>query len=188
MLLTSSAHFAQYVRMLRAHGASTTVTNRHLSKKVMHEQYPIIGYNYRMSDIHAALGVAQFHKLDFIMKRRKEIAMRYNKAFEGNHRIVIPFVPKGFTHTYQSYQIRLPGLAKYRTHIMQKLLDAGIATRGGVMASHLEKPYRKMYPRLRLPETEKASRETLILPLFTVLSTSDQNYVIDNLLKVLKTI
>ncbi len=188
MILTKNPKWAKYAQMMRAHGASESVSSRHLSTKVMHESYPVIGYNWRMSDIHAALGISQFHKLDVIMKRRQEIASRYNGAFRGNPRIVVPFVPRGFTHTYQSYQIRLPGLGRFRTKIMQKLLNRGIATREGVMASHLEKPYKKMYPRLHLPETEKAAKETLILPVYPDLSISNQEYVIETFIKILKII
>lgn len=188
MLVTKNATWAKQAQMLRAHGASISVTNRHLSKKVIHESYPIIGYNYRMSDIHAALGIAQFKKINAILQGRARVARQYNKALKDHPRIVTPFVPHGFTHSWQSYQIRLPGVKSKRTMLMQKLLDKGIATRTGVMASHLEKPYLSMYPRLRLPETEKAAAETLILPLYPQMTKDEQEYVINNLLKILTVI
>lgn len=183
MLVTQRARDAKIARILRAHGASINVAKRHMSKKVMHESYPVIGYNYRMSDIHAALGLAQLTKLKTILAGRKRVAERYNNNFKNHPDIITPFVPPGVTHAWQSYQIRLRGRAKQRKSIMQKLLDAGIATRTGVMASHLEKPYRALYPHLTLVETEKAASETIILPLYPTLTEKEQDFVIQMLCK-----
>ena len=66
---------------------------------------------------------------------------------------------------------------------MQKLLDVGIATRRGVMASHLEAPYRKLVGRGSLPETEAAARETMLLPLYPQMTKDDQDYVIQKVLR-----
>ena len=183
MLVTKNKKIAENVRQLRAHGATIDVKKRDASRKVLLEEYPLIGYNFRMSDIHAALGISQFSRLKAMLKTRLRLANRYNAAFQGHPQILIPFVPKGYYHTYQSYMIRVHA---NRDRIMQKLLDAGIATRRGVMASHLEKPYRRMYPKLRLPETEKAARETLILPLFPQMTDKEQDYVIGKLLTMIK--
>lgn len=182
MLVTKNKHIAEKIRMLRAHGADIDVKKRHSSRKVIQETYPIIGYNYRMSDIHAALGLSQFSRMKSLLTTRRKLAHAYNAAFKNDPRIGIPFVPLGFTHSYQSYMIRVK---TNRDTIMQKLLNAGIATRRGVMAIHLELPYRTMYPKLSLPETEKAAAETIILPLFVGLSTVEQNKVIGALKKAL---
>ncbi len=185
ILVTKAASFAKQAQMIRSHGASVNPASRHVSKKVILEPYPIIGYNYRMSDIHAALGIAQFGKFDTILKKRTALVKRYNRAFSKNLRIVTPFVPPGFTHAWQSYQVRLPGLSRVRTKIMQKLLDIGIATRAGVMAVHMQQAYRKMYPKLKLPHTEKATLETITLPLFPQMTEGEQSYVIEQFEKIL---
>lgn len=185
LLVTKTKRWADTARILRAHGASISVKERHTSKKIMNESYPLIGYNFRMSDIHAALGISQFRKLEKSLAARSEIAKRYSEAFKDHSEITIPLVPAGMTHSFQSYIIRIKGNKSRRDRLMQKLLDDGIATRRGVMASHLEKPYRKMYPKLRLAETERAAAQTICLPLFPQLSENDQEYVIDRLKKSL---
>ena len=185
LLATNSARIARTVQTLRAHGASISVKDRHESKKVLFESYPLVGYNFRMSDIHAALGISQFSRIEKLMTKRLHLAIRYNKALARHPRINIPFVPTGYTHTYQSYMIRIKDGSKIRNHIMQTMLDAGIASRAGVMASHLEKPYKTMYPGLKLPETEKAASEAIILPLYPQMTKQEQDYVIDQLKKSL---
>jgi perosamine synthetase len=185
LLATGSARIAHSVQMLRAHGASISVKMRHESKKILFEEYPQVGYNFRMSDIHAALGVSQFSRIEALMATRLRLGLRYNEAFRGDSRIIIPFVPQGYTHTYQSYMIRVKNGANTRNRIMQKMLDADIATRAGVMASHMEMPYRRMYPGLKLKVTEKAAAETIILPLYPQMTKQEQNYVIDQLKKSL---
>lgn len=186
MLVTKSARLANRAQMIRSHGALINPAARHVSKKVILEPYPVIGYNYRMSDIHAALGIAQFSKFGTILKKRTTLVKAYTRAFAKNPRMILPFVPEGLTHAWQSYQVRLPGLSRYRIKIMQKLLDAGIATRAGVMAIHMQKAYRKMYPKLKLPHTEKATRETITLPLYPQMTKTEQEYVIDHLLTALR--
>ena len=178
LLATDNPEIAAKVRMLRAHGADISVKDRHASKIVLLESYPLIGYNFRMSDIHAALGLSQFTRMDTLLAKRLTLAKRYDKAFAHHPRIIIPFVPNGYYHTYQSYMVRLKDGADIRDTIMQHLLDNGIATRAGVMASHLEKPYRTMYPALHLPVTEAIAKETIILPLYHQLTIKDQEYII----------
>jgi len=185
LLATNSKTIAEKIRMLRAHGASVSVSKRHQSKTVILETYPLVGYNFRMSDIHAALGVSQFKRIAGMLNKRLKLANQYNEAFRTNKRIQIPFVPEGYSHTYQSYMIRLTDGASIRNRVMQKLLDAGIASRAGVLASHLEKPYRIMYPHLHLPVTERVARETIILPLFSQMTDSQQLTVIHQLTKIL---
>jgi perosamine synthetase len=185
LLVTGSKKIADTVTKLRAHGANVSVTARHSSKKVLFEEYPVIGYNFRMSDIHAALGVSQFSRFDIILKNRLQLAQRYNDAFALMPGVQTPYVPEGYRHSYPAYILRLVGGGKVRNTIMQKLLDLGIATRGGVMASHLEKPYRLMYPALHLPVTERATRETMALPIYPEMSGRDQDYVIRQVKKII---
>ncbi len=182
VFVTANRSLAHTVSLLRAHGASIDVKKRDASKKVLFESYPLIGYNLRMSDIHAALGLSQFTKLQTILASRQKTAKRYTEAFSGHSVIVPPFVPEGYFHTYQSYMIRLRAGAPLRDRLMQKLLDAGIATRRGIPSAHLETPYRKLYPRLSLPHTQRASAETLTIPMYHGLTKEEQEYVIENIL------
>lgn len=183
LLTTAKKSWFETAKMLRAHGASVSVIDRHASNTIVFEQYPIVGYNFRMSDVHAALGVSQFRKIDYIFNRRQEIAARYNRAFTGHPRIIPPFVPEGFHHTYQTYMIRIKDGAKIRDGVMQHLLDKGISTRRGIPGAHLEPPYRPR--KTRLPVTELASKETVMLPIFTELTDTEQDYIIEALLQEL---
>lgn len=188
MVLTNKKSWADSLRMLRHHGMSISDAVRHRLEKIVFEKYPLIGYNYRMSDIQAAVGVEQMKKLPAILAKRALLAERYTKAFLENQNIIPPFVPKGYIHTWQSYVIRLGKRNKLkRKQLMQKLRDIGIATRIGIMASHLEKPYRLIYPGLSLPETEAAAAETMTLPLYPQMTEVEQDYVIENILKMIKT-
>jgi len=182
LLVTANKNIAETVSQLRAHGASIDVKKRDSSAKVLFESYPRIGYNLRMSDIHAALGLSQFTKLVSILEARQDVADRYNRAFAGHPVIIPPYVPKGYFHTYQSYMIRLAGAAHIRDALMQKLLDVGIATRRGIPSAHLEEPYRKLYPKLSLPHTELASKETLTIPIYKGLTPKEQHVVIESIL------
>lgn len=186
LIVTKDKEWAEYAQKLRAHGANISVAQRSKSKTVMLEEFPIIGYNYRLSDIHAALGVSQFKKLKTILKKRIEVADRYTKAFVGHPVIIPPFVPDVCTHTFQTYQVRLKGFGgKKRNMVMQKMLDLGIATRQGIPSAHLQAPYKKLIPKTHLPHTELASEECLCLPTFTEFTKVDQERVIDSLIKII---
>lgn len=186
LLVTKNNSWAKTARMLRAHGSNMSVAARHQSHTVQFESFPVVGYNYRMSDIHAALGISQFRKFDYIMRRRQEIAASYTQAFADDDRIVTPFVPDGFHHTYQSYMVRIRGGNRVQKKIMQRMLDDGVATRRGVMTSHEEAPYRLLYPKLKLPHTELALRECIVLPIYTELTKAEQDRVVTALHKALK--
>jgi len=184
MITTNNKKFAERAKILRHHGMSVSDLTRHNSKKVVHGGYQEIGYNFRMSDLQAAVGVEQMKKLPRILSKRKNLVDKYNKSFTENELITTPHVPEDYVHNWQTYAIRLrENKFINRDQLMQKLLDVGISTRIGVMASHLEKPYRLMYPKLSLPETESASKQTIALPLYYQMTNKEQNYVISNILK-----
>jgi perosamine synthetase len=184
MLVTRNKDWAEHAAKLRAHGANVSVAARSASKTVILETFPMVGYNYRMSDIHAALGISQFAKMEKIMTRRQEIAKVYNEAFDDHQIIEPPAVPKGYHHTYQTYQVRLREFGKKRNDVLQKMLDAGIATRQGIPSAHLQPVYRALYPALSLPHTEKASDECVCLPIFTVMTDEQVATVAKTLISV----
>lgn len=184
MITTSDKKLADRAKLLRNQGMGVTDVARHKSNKIVHEGYPEVGFNFRMTDIQAAVGLAQMKKFPKIFGVREKLAKRYDNAFIKSRFIIPPFVPKSYISNRQTYVIRLKsecGIS--RDALMQKLLDAGIATRRGVMAAHLEPPYRKMYPKLSLPETEKATEETIAIPLFSQMTVKEQDYVIKTILK-----
>jgi perosamine synthetase len=183
IIATNSAQITDQARVLRAHGASVSDLVRHNSSKVVIEEYAELGYNYRMTDIQAAIGLEQLKKLDYILERRQELANRYNKLLGSVDGITTPFVPDYAIHTYQSYALRLdPEIVAPRELVMERMLAHGIATRRGVMAIHEEPLYKeKRQVQVSLPVTEQATRQTLLLPLYTTMSEAEQDYVVESI-------
>lgn len=186
MILTNNSSFAKKARILRSHGASVSDRQRHDSRKFIEEEYPVLGYNYRMSDVHAAIGLAQFKKISTILKNRQRLAKRYNNLLSKNPFIVLPLVPSDYGSTFQQYFISLSDNAPLsRNQLIQKLREKGIQTRIGIMAVHNEPLYKKLYPNISLPKTEKAARQIISLPIYTQMTEKEQDQVIrelDNLL------
>jgi dTDP-4-amino-4,6-dideoxygalactose transaminase len=186
MLLTDDGAMAEQARRLRAHGMSVSDLARHQSDRVVVEEYHELGYNYRMTDLQAAVGIEQLKRLDGMIERRREVAERYAKALANRDGVRLPFSSADMPHTYQSYMIELaPELGVTREELMQELLLAGVATRRGVMAIHLEPYYRRRYPQVRLPVTEVATRQTVLLPIYATMTSAEQEYVIEQLSSVL---
>src|SRR4029077_6015756 len=181
MITTDDDDAVSLLRRLRSHAASTSDLQRHKSGTTQFEEYHELGYNYRMTDIHAAIGIVQLTKLDAILHERRRLAGRYADLMEGCDWIEVPFEPDDRMHTYQSYCVRLRPPVE-REAIMAHLAAKGIATRRGVMAIHLEPYYRNLSPGLRLPVTEMCTSETLLLPLFPGLTGEDQELVVESLL------
>ncbi len=183
VIVTNNKSLDKKLKMLRQHGMSVSDVKRHKSNKVIKESYRFVGFNFRMTDLQAAVGVEQMKKLPEILKKRRLLAERYTNAFKNKKNIITPFVPKGFVHNYQSYMIRLNTKKVSVAALRQRLLNLGVNTRFGIMASHLEPAYTKMMGKISLPETEKATRQTLILPLYYHMTKEQQEFVIDEILK-----
>jgi dTDP-4-amino-4,6-dideoxygalactose transaminase len=154
---------------------------RHNAQDIVFEGYPERGFNCRMTDMQAALGLCQLEDLDDILEARRRLAERYNDALAAIPFLEAPHDPEYAVRTWQSYTVRvLPGSPVDRTEIMRLLLHDGVATRRGVMASHEEGAYAGGHHR-PLPHTEAAARDTFMLPLFPGLSDEQQDYVLDRL-------
>src|SRR5689334_20885804 len=132
MLTTPRPDLDRAFRLLRHHGMSVPDALRHSSERVIFEQYPVVGFNYRMTDIQAAIGREQLKRLPAIVSRRRELAMRYTVGLQSSNRVVVPREPPWARTNWQSYAIRLNDGINQHT-LMQQLLDAGVATRRGVM-------------------------------------------------------
>jgi perosamine synthetase len=184
LITTDDDAAATRLRALRSHGVSTSAFARHASGTTSIEEYREVGWNYRMTDIQAAVGTVQLGKLDWVLTERRRLAERYDRLLGQDPRITVPYAPPERPHTYQSYCVWPRGGAP-RAEIMAALAELGIASRRGVMASHLEPFYRAMYPSLALPVTEAASEETLLLPLYVGMTEAEQDEVIGALLAAL---
>lgn len=187
LLTANNKAHESLARILINHGMSLSDFERHKNKKIIFEKYSKAGYNYRLTDIQAAIGLEQLKKLPKILEKRKYLAERYNKLLSEIKYIKTPFIPIFADHNYQSYIIRLTedSPIKQKT-FMQKLLDAGIATRRGVMACHLEPYYQKIFNKIHLPKTELATRSTILLPIFHSMVKKEQNFVIEQIKHIFK--
>jgi perosamine synthetase len=181
MVTTDDEDLAQRMRALRTHGMSVPAEVRHRVDRVIIEEYVEVGYNYRLTDIQAAIGIEQMKRLDGLLERRIALARRYSRLLSQVQGIVTPFEPDYGRHTFQSYMILLEGPWP-RDAVMQQLLDRGISTRRGVMAVHLEPCYRGDFGHLSLPVTSHVARQGLILPLYPQMTEAEQDYVIEALI------
>ena len=181
MLTTRSGELDQRFRLLRQHGMSVPDTVRHSATQVTFEEYPIVGFNYRMTDIQGAIGREQIKRLPAIIARRRELAARYQSAFQADSAVTPSVEPEWARSNWQSYAIRVP--RGRQRPIMQMLLDEGISTRRGVMNAHREGAYPAGTWRATgaLTRSELAQDSTIVLPLFHQLTVDDQDRVIDAL-------
>lgn len=185
-ITTNNKKFAHQALMWRTHGATISDAARHNSQRVIFEEYPVPGYNFRITDIQSAIGIEQLKKLPNILKRRKILADRYTRLFAETKYIKTPYVPKYAEHNWQSYIIRLTSDSKVsRDSLMGKLLNDGIATRRGVMASHLEPYYVKAYGKIKLPVTERLAESTICLPIFPQMTFVEQDFIVSKINKYL---
>lgn len=180
MLTTADAELDRKIRLLRQHGMSVPDTVRHASLRVIFEDYVVVGYNYRMTDIQAAIGRKQLERLDELVARRRAVAARYAELLGDLAGLRLPVEPEWARSNWQSYCVRLPDYLDQRT-IMQNLLDNGIATRRGIMCSHREPAYVKSAPRHGLHQSELAQDRSILLPIYAQMKEVDQIKVADAL-------
>ena len=181
MLTTADPDLDRKFRLLRQHGMSVSDTVRHSSSAVIQEEYPVLGYNYRMTDIQAAIGREQLTRLSGIVSRRRALAERYRERLANVAGVTIPTEPEWARTNWQSYAVRVD--AGHRRQIMQRMLDAGISTRRGAMNAHREAAYPAGTWRAAgsLHESEVSQDTAIVLPLFHQLTELDQDRVIDEL-------
>jgi perosamine synthetase len=181
MLTTPHADWNAKFKLLRQHGMSVPDTVRHGSNQVIFETHPVLGYNYRMTDIQAAVGREQLKRLPGIVERRREIAVTYKKLLASAQWIGLPQEPAWARSNWQSFAVRLPEHCDQRA-VMQTMLDAGISTRRGIMCSHREEGY-KNSRHAPLPHSEGCQDRTIVLPLYPQMTDDDIRTVADTLIK-----
>lgn len=194
MALTGDKSLAEKMRSLRDHGATISDLQRHQGKKsYIMPDYEMVGFNYRMTDIQGAVGVAQMRKFDYLMGRRREIAQRYDDALAETGWLRTPYTPEGYLHGYQSYVClfapeeptmdNVEELHNQRNNLMDRLEDAGISTRQGTQAVHILGYYQRKYGLKPedYPNAYMADKLTLALPLFVQITAEEQDYVVRHL-------
>jgi len=183
MVTTNNESYDEQLRLMRHQGMSVSDLKRHKSKKVMIEDYPIVGYNYRMTDMQAAIGIEQLKKLPNMIERRRAIADYYHLGINDLDWLTMENEKDYCRTNWQSLPVRIADhFAKSRDEVMQMLLNEGIATRPGVMNCHQEVPYR--CDCWSLPNSEKAREQTILFPIYHSLEDEE----IKRIISVLKSI
>jgi dTDP-4-amino-4,6-dideoxygalactose transaminase len=175
MLTTANPEYDRKFRLWRQHGMSVTDAVRHGSKQVIYESYPEIGFNYRMTDMQAAVGREQLKRLSEIVADRRELAELYRKELTAICGMRLPDEPHWARSNWQSFCVGLPADCDQRA-CMQSLLDSGISTRRGVMNCHLEAAYSNVAShRIAgvLDNSVAAQHNTIILPLFAQMTMAE---------------
>jgi dTDP-4-amino-4,6-dideoxygalactose transaminase len=186
MVTTNNDAYADRMKLLRQHGMSVNAGARHGATKIIFEDHLEVAYNYRMTDIQAAVGIQQLAKLDWIVEERRKIAARYLTELADIDCIRLPREESGYFTNWQSFSIYLKENAPMsRNELMQALLDKGIASRRGVMTSHRETAYKAMCAGLSLPRTEEACDRSIIIPLYVPMEANDVSTVIHALRELL---
>ena len=200
MLTTADPRLDQQFRLWRQHAMSVPDTVRHGANQVIFEAYPQLGYNYRMTDIQAAVGREQLKRLPEIVAQRRKLAARYHELLADMPGVQPPPEPEWARSNWQSYCVRLPAGASQQ-RVMQHMLDLKVSTRRGIMCSHREPAYaeepwscgsgdgRCACPGgrcARLVESERAQDTAIVLPLFHQLTDGDQQRVVAALRSALR--
>ncbi|MBW8804602.1 MAG: DegT/DnrJ/EryC1/StrS family aminotransferase [Catenulisporales bacterium] len=182
MVTTDDAEWAARMRRLREHGMNVSAADRHASAKPVLEAYLETGFNYRMTDIQAAVGLVQLGKLAATIAERRELAARYQDELAGVSGLTPVSDPEYGQTNYQSFWVRLEaGFPVSRDELLDRLSAAGVSARRGIMAAHMEPAYADVRAPA-LPATEALSLNSLILPVFHGMTGAQQ----DRVLAVLK--
>ena len=179
MATTSDEATDARMRQLRHHGMSVSDTVRHASSRVVFETYPVLGFNYRLTDIQAAIGREQLKRLPDLVARRRELADRYRARLGAVSGVRVPVEPEWARSNWQSFAVTLDPSIDQHT-VMQRMLDEGIATRRGAMNAHSEAAYPPGSWRApaRLAASERATERTVVLPLYHQMTIDEQDRVV----------
>ncbi len=186
MITGSDPELMARIARLRTHSMSLSTAERHQAGGVVFEEYPEVGYNYRLSDIQGAVGREQLKRLPGMVAARRRLAGRYLQELAGHPFLRLPKEPPWARSNWQTFWVTLsPDCPLSQLEVMQALKTRGIDTRRGVMCAHREPAYKDMPLRFPLPVSELLQDRSIILPLYPDLTDEEQERVIASLLEVL---
>lgn len=188
MITTDDADLARRLRSLRSHGGSVEAYERHAARSVAEPKFVELGYNYRLTDIQAAIGLVQLSRAGQMLEQRRKLADRYGESLKGLRCLRLPMEPARALHTFQSYVVRVTEECQVtRDEVMEQLQLRGISTRRGTNAIHHEPLYRGLVPAepAKLKRSTHAEQSTLALPLYPSMTDDEQDAVIEALREVL---
>ena len=186
MITTNNADFDARFRLLRQHSMSVPDTKRHSSESVIFEEYLSTGYNYRMTDIQAAIGLEQLKRLESLLKERRNAAVMLKEQLAGSPHIKM-FETNNEVHklrlNWQSFPVcLLDSTPCNQLELMQYLLDKGIATRRGIMNAHQEPAYQDV--KWYLPKSSHCRDNTILLPLFSSMTLDEITYIVNTIREI----
>lgn len=182
MITTSDKNISDRIKLLRQHAISITGKERHSSETITFEDHLEVGYNYRMTDIQASIGLSQLNKIEYIINERRKIAARYISELSVIESLKLPVEPTGRISNYQSFAIYIKKNSGFsRNEVMQKLLDKGISVRKGIMTSHREKAYSDHKQVTALSVSEDICDNSFMIPLFVPMDDKDVKHIISSL-------
>jgi len=175
---------AERLRNLRNHGMNRSAWQRDQTRHIAQEGYERTGYNYRMSDVHAALGRVQLSRVEKVVAQRRQVAELYRQRLSAIPGVETPLEPAACQSNWQSYIIQVDRPAKQQ-RIRAGLHAAGIASKSGIMCAHLEAPYQPLWPQASLPTSEAAQQRGVLLPLYPGLESEEIDRVVETIAGVL---
>lgn len=198
MVLTDDPAMAKRMRELRTHGSTVSADARDKGHGFLLPEHNEAGYNYRMTDIQAAVGMAQIKKFEDIIACKRKRANIYNELIHDRlPEFITPVEPEGYYHTYQSYVCMLDieklGInsvaegGEYRNKMLAKLEEIGIATRQGTHAVHMLGYYKNRFGYVPedMPNAYACDHLSITLPLYMQMTDDDQEYVVDTIRKAI---
>jgi dTDP-4-amino-4,6-dideoxygalactose transaminase len=197
MMVTNDGSTDRKVKALRNYGASVAAWERHRKDFYVLPTYNVLGFNYKMSDIHASIGIVQMSKLAGILQKRRELAKRYDEELSSIDWLTLPVEPAGYTHAYQSYVCffnpgdvlhnrepdKLDRACERRNQLMAWLAQKGIATVTGAQAVHNTAYYKNKYrfDANDFPNALVAEMLSIALPIYPSMTSSDVESVVNAL-------
>ncbi|MBA4321040.1 MAG: UDP-4-amino-4,6-dideoxy-N-acetyl-beta-L-altrosamine transaminase [Flavobacterium sp.] len=180
MILTNNKDFYEKLKVFRHHGII-----KKPEKGKWYYEIENLGYNYRLTDFQCALGLSQLKKIDKFLKRRREIAAKYNKAFEKNKEIILPTEKDYVKSAWHIYPIQVRGAD--RREVFEYLQKKGIGVQVHYMPLHLQPFYKNKfnYEKRDFPVAEKYYEKAITLPLFYKMTNKDVEYVVGSVKKIL---
>ncbi|MGC9398907.1 MAG: DegT/DnrJ/EryC1/StrS family aminotransferase [Anaerolineae bacterium] len=196
MLTVQDENLDQLARSLRDHGASRSDLHRHHKKAgFLLAEYNHLGYNYRLTDLQGAVGAVQMDRVDWVLRQRRRLALKYDEQLADLDWLETPVVPEGYLHGYQSYVClfrpteptleNVSRLHEWRNALMLRMEERGVATRQGTHAPVIQNYYMKKYGFTpdQFPKAFLADRLSLALPLYPQMTEVEQGYVVETLKK-----
>lgn len=182
MICTNRAEYYEKLLLLRQHGMNVNDLMRHNSRNLIFEEHIEIGFNYRMTDIQAAVGIKQLEKIDWILDERRKIAKKYLDELSNIKSIKLPFEKEFNVSNYQSFCIYLkPDCEIKRNDLLKLLIQNEIAAKRGIMTIHREIAYKNLGYDVALPVSENLSDNSILIPLFVPMHENETNHIISKL-------